>query len=169
MHRPRTSRSLSAALAAGVLMGALLTGCATTPGEPVTSPSERPPLASPTKPLPERTTPGPISPPVSTPATPVPEEIVTRPEVQAAVQAEAERLGVDPVNVTVVAYESITWNDGSLGCPEPGKMYTQALVPGHRLVLSVAGNQASYHAGNAGTFSYCPNPILPASGSSPNA
>ena len=44
------------------------------------------------------------------------------------------------------------------------------LVDGHQLILSVAGNPASYHAGNAGTFSYCPNPRAPLPpGSSGNA
>jgi hypothetical protein len=26
----------------------------------------------------------------------------------------------------VVSAKAVTWSDGSLGCPEPGKLYTQA-------------------------------------------
>ena len=42
-------------------------------------------------------------------------------------------------DVTVVSYEDVTWPDGALGCPEPGMSYTQALVPGARLVLEADG------------------------------
>ena len=34
-----------------------------------------------------------------------------------------------------VSAAAVTWSDGSAGCPEPGMMYTQALVPGYRIVL----------------------------------
>ncbi len=47
----------------------------------------------------------------------------------------ARRLGVDPVEVTVVSYKDVTWPDGSLGCPEPGNSYTQALVEGYQIGL----------------------------------
>ena len=169
MHRLAAPRTLPARLALGLLLGTLVAGCATTPGDPMPTPTPRPPLASPTKPLQEAPDPGPITLPTAA-STPVPDDIVTRPEVQEAIRAEAERLGVDPSAVTVIDYRAVTWSDGSLGCPEPGKMYTQALVDGHQLILSVAGNPASYHAGNAGTFSYCPNPRAPLPpGSSGNA
>ena len=36
----------------------------------------------------------------------------------------AERVGVAPDQVKVLSVESVTWSDGSLGCPEPGMMYT---------------------------------------------
>ena len=65
-------------------------------------------------------------------------------------QAKADlvkRLGVDAAQVSVVSSEEVTWPDGSLGCPEPGMRYTQALVPGNRTVLEVGGTQYSYHSG----------------------
>ena len=76
----------------------------------------------------------------------------------AAVEHLAERLGVEPVVITVGVDERVTWRDGSLGCPEPGKFYTQALVPGRRLVLSAGGERFAYHAGRDGTFFYCASP-----------
>jgi len=33
--------------------------------------------------------------------------------------------------LAIVRAEAVVWNDGSLGCPEPGMMYTQALVNGY--------------------------------------
>jgi hypothetical protein len=60
----------------------------------------------------------------------------------------AERLGIDAAQVTVVSSTSVTWPDGSLGCPKPGMHYTQALVEGSRTVLEAGGKQYDYHAGN---------------------
>ena len=37
---------------------------------------------------------------------------------------------LDREQLVIVRAESVVWNDGSLGCPEPGMMYTQALVNG---------------------------------------
>jgi hypothetical protein len=69
--------------------------------------------------------------------------------------------GVQIDEIRVVAAESVTWSDGSLGCPEEGQMYTQALVPGYRIVLDVAGEEIVYHASETGDFRACANPIAP--------
>lgn len=73
-----------------------------------------------------------------------------------AVADLVERLGVEPTDVTVVGSESVTWSDGSLGCPEPGMSYTQALVPGHRVVLTVDGATYEYHSGRDAAPFWCP-------------
>ncbi len=84
--------------------------------------------------------------------------------VREAIAAVAERRGVAPDEVSVVEYADVTWPDGSIGCPQPGMMYTQALVPGRRLLLEVQGEVASYHSGGGPAFGYCanPRPALPA-------
>ena len=41
--------------------------------------------------------------------------------------------------LVIVRAQSVVWNDGSLGCPEPGMMYTQALVNGYWVVIEAAG------------------------------
>ena len=87
---------------------------------------------------------------------------MAREDVQAAIAAEAERTGVEADQVDVVGYADVTWRDGSLGCPEPGQMYTMALVPGHQLILAVDGTKASYHAAKDKPFAYCANPTAPA-------
>lgn len=51
-------------------------------------------------------------------------------------------------DIRVVSAESVTWNDGSLGCPKPGMMYTMALVPGYRIVLEAGGKTYDYHGAN---------------------
>ena len=69
------------------------------------------------------------------------------PEELAALADLAAREGVDPATITVVSTDEVTWRDGSLGCPEPGMNYTQALVPGVRVVLELDGVRYEYHAG----------------------
>ena len=68
----------------------------------------------------------------------------------------AERVGVAPDQVKVLSVESVTWSDGSLGCPEPGLMYTQALVRGTRVRVDAAGTILLYHSGAQNTFVHCP-------------
>ncbi len=72
--------------------------------------------------------------------------------------------GVPEDEITIVTAESVTWSDGSLGCPEPGMAYTQALVPGYRVVLDVAREEIHYHAGSDGEFFACDNPQPPSAG-----
>jgi hypothetical protein len=80
----------------------------------------------------------------------VPDEIL-----QAAVADAAKQTGVDPSAITVASAEPVTWPNGALGCPEPGVMYTQALVPGYRITLEVGGRQLDYHASESGTVKLC--------------
>lgn len=59
----------------------------------------------------------------------------------------ATRLGEKESAIEVISAEGVTWSDGSLGCPQPGMMYTQALVEGSRVVLSHGERFYDYHAG----------------------
>jgi hypothetical protein len=68
----------------------------------------------------------------------------------------AQRAGVTPDKVKILAADAVTWVDGSLGCPEPGMMYTQALVRGYRIEVDAAGTTLVYHAGSQNTFVHCP-------------
>ena len=54
----------------------------------------------------------------------------------------------------------MTWSDGSLGCPRPGQVYTQALVPGYQVVLEVEGRQYDYRATERGYYVLCELPTL---------
>ena len=68
----------------------------------------------------------------------------------------AQRAGVPVDHVKVLSVAAVTWADGSLGCPEPGMMYTQALVRGYRIGVDAAGTNLVYHAGPHNRFVYCP-------------
>lgn len=69
------------------------------------------------------------------------------PPVEFAIADLAARLGVDESAIAIVYVEAVTWPDGSMGCPQPGMAYTQVLVDGMRVVLSVGGVEYAYHSG----------------------
>ena len=77
--------------------------------------------------------------------------------LEAAVRADAARFwGRSDPSALQVSVEGFTWSDGALGCPRPGLMYTQALVPGYRLVVRDGAREAVYHASQRGQWILCP-------------
>jgi hypothetical protein len=83
------------------------------------------------------------------------------PVEQAVVEAGGDA-GVDPDEIEVLVAEEVTWPDGAIGCPEPGGMYTQALVEGYRIVLDVAGEEVHYHGARGEPPFRCDDPQEPA-------
>jgi hypothetical protein len=67
----------------------------------------------------------------------------------------AERTGASLEEIEVIQDEAVIWNDGSLGCAQPGMMYTQALVSGYRVVLAVGDQKYDYRAAESGYFFIC--------------
>lgn len=67
--------------------------------------------------------------------------------------ARQERLRSE--DIELLQGEAVTWPNGALGCPKPGEMYTQAEVPGYRVVLESAGQEYDYRAARAGYFRRC--------------
>jgi hypothetical protein len=82
------------------------------------------------------------------------------PQLEAVVQAAradaAQRPGVKAGDLTLILAEYVTWSDGSLGCPRPGQLYTQSLVPGYRVKLQVGSEVFDYHASERGGLVLCP-------------
>ncbi|MEX2150063.1 MAG: hypothetical protein WD793_07600 [Steroidobacteraceae bacterium] len=76
--------------------------------------------------------------------------------VDAAKRDASTRLNIDPGAIEVVSVERVTWSDGSVGCPAPGMSYTQALVPGYRVILRAGGEVLDYHAAANGIPALCP-------------
>lgn len=107
---------------------------------------------------PEKTEPAP-------PPDPSPEPADPPSRLDLAVADLSVRKGVDTTAVTVVSSEDVVWRDGSLGCPEPGTAYTQAIVPnGYLIKLRVGSEVFEYHgAGETPPF-FCENPTEPYKG-----
>lgn len=72
----------------------------------------------------------------------------------------AQRLGVDTKGLQPVRAESVNWNDGSLGCPRPDQVYTQAITPGYHVVFEVDETYYDYRATRKGFFMLCELPVL---------
>ncbi len=78
--------------------------------------------------------------------------------LSAAIDDAAQRADVAGGEVVVVTDERVTWRNGSLGCPKQGELYTQALVPGRRVILRAGGSELAYHAGRTGPLTFCARP-----------
>ena len=84
--------------------------------------------------------------------------------LQQMVDDLSQRIDVPSESITVERAEEVVWRDGSLGCPQPGMVYTQALVPGYRVTLVTAEQHYHYHANDSGYFFLCENPSPPGEG-----
>ena len=76
--------------------------------------------------------------------------------IDRALEDAARRTGSDRSRLEVISSEHVTWPDGSLGCPEPGVMYTMALVPGYRIRIRAGTEVLDYHASRRGSLTFCP-------------
>ena len=123
-----------------VVLGLVLTGCGG--DDPAPAPIEETAVETPT------------------PAEPAPDPVpgASSPAAVASVEDLAERLGVEPADVEVVAVQEVTWRDGSRGCAKKGVLYTQALVEGSRITLRVDGTTYEYHSGGSGRPFLCERP-----------
>ncbi len=73
----------------------------------------------------------------------------------------SQRLSVTVDDIELVSLLEVTWRDGSIGCPEAGVAYTQALVPGQQMILRVNGVEYYYHSAKNSVFTYCGDPQPP--------
>ena len=78
-------------------------------------------------------------------------------EILDAIFADLENLTTaDRSEFEVVQGQAMQFGSGALGCPEPGQMYTQAIVDGFRVVVVHAGKRYDYRAKADGYFRLCP-------------
>ena len=103
------------------------------------------------------------TPPITTPTTEndtttMPTSDLEQLPIVAPARADlAQRLGVEPEELEVISAEEVEWPDGSMGCPEPGMSYTQALVNGSKVVLGYDDRVYIYHAGADDQPFLCPS------------
>lgn len=82
-----------------------------------------------------------------------------RPEFIAAIVRDlAASLAIPVEEVEVERVQPVTWRDGSLGCPEPGMLYSQMLVDGFHVLLRASGETHDYRVGRGGRFRRCTRP-----------
>ena len=78
------------------------------------------------------------------------------PLIKAALDDAASHTGLPAEQLKVLDVTAVTWPDGSLGCPEPGLMYPQMLVPGFRITIEAAEKRLDYHLSKRGAVVLCP-------------
>ena len=93
------------------------------------------------------------SPPPSSETPSMPNDLQS---IIAAAKQDAVARGLPAQAITVQSAQRVTWRDGSLGCPAPDVQYTQALVPGWRVILRVGDATYDYHATANGHLILCP-------------
>jgi hypothetical protein len=162
--RNRTTTIRTAATIASIAALAL-TACGS--DEPAAAPVTQPEETQPEETQPEETQPDVTQPDVTVPEPTQPDG--TQPDEQPAAVAAAiadlvERTGRSESEIEVARFESVTWSDGSIGCPEPGMSYTQALVPGFRIELVVDATSYWYHGARDGDPFWCATPSDPVAG-----
>lgn len=83
-----------------------------------------------------------LEPTIPNPGNPVWNEIVTK-----AKNDLAGRLSIEVSQIDLLEVREVTWSDSSLGCPQPGMIYSQATQDGLLIRLSAAGRMYFYHSG----------------------
>ena len=77
--------------------------------------------------------------------------------IEPVVAEVAKLAGVPADQVTVISAAAVTFPDGSLGCPQPGVAYTQALVDGYKIIAEAGGKTYDFR-GTGSSFRQCTNP-----------
>ncbi len=151
----------------------LAAGCG---GAPALAPviADQPASQEPVQVVPSQTAlPNPIEKTPVIPASPGAPEMTTplSPDkfIQLVKQDLAARLKTDAGQISTVKAMEMTWPDAALGCPQPGKVYAQGLVPGLKIWLEANDTQYIYHTDLTGQFVLCPsqNPDEIVPGSTP--
>jgi hypothetical protein len=71
----------------------------------------------------------------------------------------AQRTGLEAGALVISRALRVTWSDGSLGCPQPGMHYTQALVPGWHVHITAGDEVLDYRLTDRGSFLLCPGGV----------
>ena len=73
----------------------------------------------------------------------------------AAVLSDLATRGIVTDGIEVVTARSVTWPNGALGCPKPGMAYTQMVIDGYQVVVTVGGKTYDYRFGSTATPRLC--------------
>ncbi len=78
------------------------------------------------------------------------------------IRADAAQVAsVDVTEVVVLEERAVEWPDGSLGCPQPGMLYTQVITPGYQVIVSAGDLELDYRLDRRGGFRVCETPAVP--------
>ncbi len=81
--------------------------------------------------------------------------------VIAAQQMLAQQLSVAADKIKVVSFEKVDWPNGCLGVQMPGRMCTQVITPGYKVLFQYDGKQYEFHTDETGGAIYSAVAPLP--------
>lgn len=84
--------------------------------------------------------------------------------ITTATEDLARRLSIPISEIVLLDAQAVTWSDSSLGCPQPGMLYTDVLTSGYLILLSVNNKNYEYHTGRGSDIFLCENPTPPVPG-----
>jgi hypothetical protein len=67
----------------------------------------------------------------------------------------AGELAMATQEINLASLEAVEWRNTSLGCPQPGMMYAQVIVPGYRVMLEAGGQRYEYHTDRGRSVVLC--------------
>lgn len=67
----------------------------------------------------------------------------------------AVHLGVSQDQLRVESVQPEQWPDSSLGCPQPGEMYSQIVTPGFLIVITSGSKRLEYHTDGRSRVKLC--------------
>ena len=137
-----TRLRIPSAIAAILALTACASSAVTPEASPTEAPSSRPPAET-------------AQPSASADAAPDAPQGIPQAVWDAIIEDLSPRTDEPVASATVVMAEAMTWNDGSLGCPVAGQVYTQALVDGYQVVLEVDGQEYDYRVGAGDDVRLC--------------
>jgi hypothetical protein len=80
-----------------------------------------------------------------------------QPLVDLAIAYLAKESEAKSADIEVVRVEAVDWPDGCLGCAKKGEMCTMAIVPGYRIVLTLAGQEYELRTDKSQGVRACPS------------
>jgi len=140
-----------------LLAGALSLCAVARAGDPTSSPQR----VSPPRRIPDVVMPGVAIEGAQPAGVPVNTASIPRDVRRAVVVDAARRFQVAEDAVVLASAEQVTWSDGALGCPKPGRSYTQMLVPGYRVTATTSPGRMLYHTDTRGNVVTCDLPMRP--------
>ena len=84
--------------------------------------------------------------------------------IEKAKEDLTHKLSIQTTQINVLDAREVMWSDSSLGCPQPGMVYSQVLTPGYLILLEANNKEYEYHAGKGSDVIYCENPSPPVPG-----
>jgi hypothetical protein len=72
-------------------------------------------------------------------------------------KVEFPDLEIDPKQIILEKFRSVMWPDASIGCPQPGHVYSQMLTPGYTIGFQIGEKHYTMHTDATGALIASPD------------